>query len=383
MGMFFENIHIRKNDEYDLEQLKSQLIKQMTQKGYKLISGDADGDLAVVIYEPENSEWISVVSDDFQFTTIESIKSAIEPISNLFRTDVMAAACNDSDYLMLNILNVIDKTDGWINIGSLYGVKKLRRNSVAPWKKKVIDYDSFREIIKKQYTFAEEAFYEIADLLGIQSQQVCLETDNLAHLNSGNICKLLFTAPGMEKQLPALVIPRYDGMPCKIGQSHCVFVNNQGGKSKGVGVLFVGDYVEDDEIYFENVTFESDYGSDKRKIVPIELKKVKLTNGKKAFQWEDREFVIPPAVSSDIPMMKRMDLEFKKQFGVRFVPQGNPRKVLDIMVVIYPIENSYEGQAVWYVYRWSKTKEAFIKKFNETWKNFDSRNMLNPDDFDL
>lgn len=383
MGMFFENIHIRKNDEYDLEQLKSQLIKQMTQKGYKLISGDADGDLAVVIYEPENSEWISVVSDDFQFTTIESIKSAIEPISNLFRTDVMAAACNDSDYLMLNILNVIDKTDGWINIGSLYGVKKLRRNSVAPWKKKVIDYDSFREIIKKQYTFAEEAFYEIADLLGMQSQQVCLETDNLAHLNSGNICKLLFTAPGMEKQLPALVIPRYDGMPCKIGQSHCVFVNNQGGKSKGVGVLFVGDYVEDDEIYFENVTFESDYGSDKRKIVPIELKKVKLTNGKKAFQWEDREFVIPPAVSSDIPMMKRMDLEFKKQFGVRFVPQGNPRKVLDIMVVIYPIENSYEGQAVWYVYRWSKTKEAFIKKFNETWKNFDSRNMLNPDDFDL
>lgn len=379
MGMFFNNIHVRKNEEYDLKQLKNQLIKQMKEKGYKFVSDNDDGDLSVVIYEPEDSEWISVASDDFQFTTLDSIKSTIAPISDMFHTDVIAAECNDSDYLMLNFLNTNDDTDGWINIGSLYGIKKLRRNSIAPWKNKVNDYDCFKEVVKKQYTFAEDAFYEIAEYINMQPRQACLETDNLSDLDNINVYKLSFFAPGIEKNLPKLVIPTYNLMPCKIGESCCVFVNNQGGKSKGIGVMFVGDYVEDDEIIFQNVTFESDYGSEKRKIVPIELKKVELMNGKQAFYWNDKDFMIPPAVSKDIPMIKRMDLEFKKKFGVRFVPQGNPRKTLDIKVVIFPLENSYDGQVSWCVYERFKTKEAYIEDYNKTWR----KKELDPNDFDL
>ncbi len=346
MGMFFENIHVHKNNEYDLDQLKIQLIEQMTEKGYELITGNADADFALAIYEPENSEWISVASDAFQFITPEHMKRAIAPISNMFHTDVIASACNDSDYLMLNVINAKDGTDGWINIGGLDGIPKLRRNSIAPWKNIVNDYNSFQEIIKRQYVFAEDAFREIAKLVGMQSRQVCFTTDDLSDLNSDRVCKLSFAAPETEKQLPKLVLSFLDAMPCKIGESHCTFVNNRGGKSKGIGVMFLGDYVENDEITFKDVTIESDYGSEKRKIIPIELKKVKLTNGKKAFYWENKDFVIPPAISADIPEIKRIKLEFKKMFGVRFVPQGNPKKALDIIVVIFPIENSSEGQAL-------------------------------------
>lgn len=354
-------------------------MKQMTMKGYEVASNNNEGDLSIVIYEPENSEWVSIASDDFQFNTKADIKNTIEPISDIFHTDIIAASCNDSDYLMLNLLNTLDGTDGWINIGSLYVMKILRRTSIGKWKKKVNDYGKLKEVIKQKYVLAEEAFYKVAELLNMQPRQACLETNYLDDLEISRACKLSFVAPGMEKQLPELKVGLFGLTPCKIGESYCVFVNNRGGKSKGIGILFVGDYVENDDIVFENVTFESDYGSEKRKIVPITLEKVKLTNGKHGFYWEDKDFAIPPAVSRDIPEMKRMDLEFKKQFGVRFVPQGNPRKVLDIKVAIYPLENSRDGQAVWYVYRYSKTKEEYIKEHNMGWVE----NKLNPDDFDL
>lgn len=373
MGLFFTNIHIRKSDTYRLEKLKEWIIGQMTTQGYSLLTDGENADISTVIYEPANSDWISVASDTFQFSSEEQIRKTIAPISDIFGTDVLAAACYDSDYLLMNLINTSDHTDAWIHIGNCYEMQVPDRMNLTDWKGKIKDFDAFQSVMKQDYVFAEEAFYEAAKFFHMEIPQTCLEADRSDGLDKNAISQLYFSAPSENQpELPQLKIGMFDLVPCEIGKSSCVFVNNQGGKSKGIAIMIYGDYVKNDELTFENVTFECDYGSEKRKIIPIHLEKVNCTDGKMALYWEDENFIIPAAVSQDIPIMKRQQLEFEKSFGVRFTVQGNPRKALDVMVFIIPLENREHGSDCWYVYRHDQTKENYIQQHH-----------LNPEDFDL
>lgn len=366
MGMFFQNLHIKKNNSFCSEQLREFLISEMKKNGYQQLENSENAEIRLVIYTPENSNWISVACDCYQFNNDEDTKKIIAPVSDKFRTDVLAVSCNDSDYLFMNLINTADGTDGWVNIGSFEGMKSPRRTSVAPWKKKVTDYEKFKSIVKSDYVFAEEAFYESAEMLGINVRQCSLETDYTEGLDENSLVKLYFSLPeGTKKQLPKLQVGLYDLSPCIIGQSKCVFVRNKGGRSKGVAIMFTGDYIENDELTFENVTFESDYGSEKRKIISIEPVKKKLENGETVLYWEDKNFNIAQAVNPSLPINQQIKLEHKKEFGVRFKVYGNPEKTFDVKVHIIPLENPQKGAACWYVKCSDTLKKIFIRKSNE------------------
>ena len=385
MGMFFNNIHIRKNEKYSADALREMLIRELEGKGYSsLPENSEEAEVSVVIYAPEGSDWVSVASDCFMFNTAKDTKAAAFPISEKFGTDVLAAACFDSDYLMMNIINAADGTDGWVNVGSMYGMKRPRRTSIASWKRKVTDCKKFKAIIKGKTVFAEEAFYASAELFGMTAEQCALESDHTEELEEGTFTRLFFSLPeGTQKELPRLEARHFSLTPCEIGKSDCFFVNNKGGRSKGIRVVFVGDYIEDNQLTFENVTLESDFGSKERKVTPIKLEKIKNASGQSILCWEDKNFQIPPAVDPSIPLMRYQKLEFERQFGVRFTVQGNPRKVLDVTVFIVPLENNPEGGACWCVYLHSGTKEDYIEEHNKTWSRFDSTKQLDPKDFDL
>ena len=92
MGMFFRNLHIRKNDAYSYDELKKMLIGEMEKKGYTLLESDEKAEVSVVIYSPEKSEWVSITSDCLEFETAEETKAAALPFSKQFETDVPSAA---------------------------------------------------------------------------------------------------------------------------------------------------------------------------------------------------------------------------------------------------------------------------------------------------
>lgn len=366
MGMFFNNLHIRKNETYSLELLKEILIAEMDKKEYSQLESSKDAEIILAIYSPENSNWVSVACDCYQFNSAQDTKDVAVPISQKFCTDVLVSACFDSDYMFMNLINTADGTDVWVNVGDFYGIKPPRRTSLSPWRKKVTDFEKFKSVVQGEYAFAEEALYESAELLGLHISQCDLEPGHTENLDENCLVKLYFSLPaGTEKGLPKLKIGLYDLSPCIIGKNKCVFVNNKGGKSKGVAIMFTGDFIENDELTFENVTFESDFGSDKRKILSIEPIKKKLKNGETVLYWEDRDFNIAPAVNPLLPITQRDELEFKKEFGVRFTVQGNPEKSFDVKVHILPLENPENGAACWYVKCDSKMKEILLKKYNK------------------
>lgn len=387
MGLFFSNIHIKKNNSFSVNSLIDMLRDEMKQKGFNELPGAEGAEISLCIYYPENSAWVSVASDCYDFGNAESAKSAAIPFSERFGTDVIAAMCMDSDYLMMNLVNVQNNIDGWINSGELYGGILPRKTCIAPWKSVVSDFDEFSSIVNEDRVYSEETFYKSAALLGMDVDQCALSSDGSGADERENLRMLYFSpSDSAEQEPPVLEIARFNLVPCSSERAQVVFVNNKGGSSKGVAVMFWGGYVENDEVVIERATFESDYGSKNRRVIPITSKKVKASSGETVLYWEDRDFVIPKTVDQSLPWSRVSDLEFERQFGVRFYVSGNKRKFLDVKVTIIPLENR-KGSDTWYVYRPFKTKKRFIEQINEDRRrineNGGSFSMIDPDDYDL
>ncbi|MBR2284214.1 MAG: hypothetical protein IJ874_07330 [Ruminococcus sp.] len=353
MGLFLSNLHIQRTNSLSVDDLKSFLAEDMASKGYTQPYNSDDGEIRVAIYAPKNSSWITVASDCFNFNDNNDTAAAAEPISERFCTSVIAMACMDSDYAFMHLINTAQKIDGWINSGSPYeGMKLPRRTSAAPWKSVVSSFEEFRQSIKEKSPFAEDVLFSTAEFIGMDKYQCGLEADRAEDLvfDPSELTLLYFSLPeGTKKELPVLRVGLYDMMPCRTDVNSVVFVNNKGGRSKGVAIRFVGDYIENDEVIIYDVTFESDYGSDKRKRIPIALEKRLDDNGNCILWWEDKNFQIPPAVNPALPFSRRERLEFEKQFGVRFFVRGNSEKFRDVEVHIIPLENPQDGHAYWTV----------------------------------
>lgn len=366
MGVFLSNMHIKKNLGFTIDDLLDVLTQDLLSKGFKKLDSAENAEAEIVIYCPQDSEWISVASDFFEFSTENDTRSAAKPISEKLDTYVIAASCVDSDYAYMHLIGNKDGTDGWINSGTSYdGMKLLRRTSTVPWKKVVNDFEKFKVVTKEKYIFAEEMFCRMAVLLGMKSEQCLLEIADNEKLDEKNIIRLYFLPPEetvTKKEPPVLRISRFPLTPCASNMFQVIPVNNKGGRSKGIAVMFTGDYIENDEIEIYNAEFLSRTGSEKHKITPISFTKKKTADGKAMLYWEDKDFQIPPAVNSSLPIMKQQRLEFEKEFGIRFYARGNERKFLDIMVFIIPLENYQKGADCWYVYRYSGTKKKFVEE---------------------
>ena len=81
MGLFFSNIHIKKNNSFSIEDLMDMLREEMKAKGFDEIQSAEDAEISLCVYSPENSGWVSVASDCYNFSDAESTKAAATPFS--------------------------------------------------------------------------------------------------------------------------------------------------------------------------------------------------------------------------------------------------------------------------------------------------------------
>ncbi len=341
MGAFFDNLHILINDEYDLERLKNELSNILKNRGFSLLPEGSEGDVSVMIYEPTDNSWVSIASDAFMFDSEETIRSFTDTLSLAFCTDVIAATCYDSDYLRLALLNSVDNTDGWINVGKSCD-PLIRRTKVAPWKKLVKDTDGLKAVIKNYHAFAEEAFSEIATMIGMQPQQTMLGCGG-EELLDGKITKMEFSAPEGEIKPPKFMVHSFSRPAASmLGGAINVSFLNIGGKSKGLEFIFMGDCVDNDEITFEDVYWYCD-----GKHNSIDLKESQLEDGKKCYIWKDKYFQIPPAVNENLPLVKKFQMESDRHIAVIFTLKGNPEHLETLRIVGVPLSNPMDGQASW------------------------------------
>lgn len=377
MGSYFANLFTKTKDE--------QLLKDKITAYYSSLGitpcDSKNSDIVVSLFSPEHSQWTSICSDAF---THNDILALSKPIAESTNTDVISVACFDSDYLFLNLINTAESTDAWLNIGKSYEIKAPRRSNVNAWKNKVRDFESFKLSAKEKFVCAEEFFFSSAENLGLSSEQI----DSYGFPD--NCTKLYFTAPVKENgNPPKFTIPRYSLNPSRIGEHDCCSFYNTESSSRGIAVAFTGNYVENEEITFENTEIRISKGSFGNFVsFPITLQKIRLSDGNWAYYWEDKSFKIPDSVSTDLPPMVYQKKVFSREIIIDFVPQGNPRKVLDICVTLIPLSNPLKGQSSWNVWQgYYNSKLEFIEEHNRSNKELEKYGApvvyYNPEDYDL
>ncbi|MBQ6552207.1 MAG: hypothetical protein IJL83_01105 [Clostridia bacterium] len=378
MGLFFSNFHVRKTEGFDADGFQSLLLKLMKKQGFKRKKESAEADLSVSIYDA-GGKWLSVCSDGIDFYMDESVKNICEPLSEELAADVLTVSCFDSDCLIMNRINRSEGVDAFAKIGSCPGLK--RRSAPSRWKGLVDDVSQWKAVLSGEYTFAEDALAEVEPLLGLETGQgrFCSE---LLEKGAEGVRTLYYALPEAvtKADLPYFVFSCFFPklLPCEIGKRHIVTAANYGSKSKGIAIVFSGNYVERDEIRFRDVQFICDFQHSHQRVIRLEPEKRQDRNGRWVYYAEIPDFSLQKAIPLPISVNSEF---FEEQFGVSFTPEGNKRKVLDITVHFIPLKNP-EGQCAWCVWRYHGSKRAFIENHNKTLANAPGGKTLDINDYD-
>ena len=387
MGWFFSNLHVRKTAEYDADSFRSTLTEILNAKGYVKKNSPDEADLSLSIYDA-GGKWVSVCSDGLDFYTEETIRDICNPLSESLSADVLTVSCFDSDCLILNRVNKKLDVVAWAKTGS-YPELKIR-STPARWKDIVTDIAQWKSVLTQKYDFAEDALDGLEPLLGLTSGQGRFCDELITEQFTEGVQTLYFNLPesASKSEPPKLSFTSPSLMPCEIGKDQCYFVINTGGKTKGVAIAFSGSYVEQEKIRFRDVQLEYDLHRYPRKTIPIQLEKRQMQNGQWIYYAELRDFPIREGVKEGLSWKRESDEEWKREFGVRFTPEGDPRKLLDITVHFIPLKNP-EGQCGWCAWRWYGSKRAYIEELNRAKREIVEEHhaqgikFLNPDDYDL
>lgn len=364
MGFYFSNMQIRLTEACSEEAVTEIVTELMLSQGFHRVEKDEDADITVSFYAVKGS-WLSVCSDGISFETEEAVRRYCQPISQRLAADVVTVSCFDSDCLLLHRLNSSKGIEAWAKVGRYPGIKQ--RTTLAKWKDLVTDADQWAATCKADYVFAEDALEKLEPLLALAPEQGRFCSELLAEGQYDGAKALGFALPETEKpELPALKLMMPSLMPCEIGKDCFVSAVNTGGKSFGLAIIFSGSYVEKDEIRFRDVQLESDFERHPRPTVPVTLEKRKMQDGQWVYYGEAPQFQILPAAKVGLPMQKAMREQFKRAIGLRFTPEGDGRKRLDITVHIIPLRNP-AGQCAWCVWHFFGSKQAFVQHHNQTW----------------
>ncbi len=388
MGWFFSNLHICKTAVVDADALQSDLKEILNAKGYVQKYEPDEADLSLSIYDA-GGKWVSVCSDGLDFYTDEAIRDICNPLSERLSADVLTVSCFDSDCLLLNRINRKKDIVAWAKFGSYPGLKM--RSTPARWKDIVTDIAQWKSAFTQKYDFAEDALEAIEPLLGLEPNQGTFCDELISELSQQEVQTLYFNLPesAAKPEPPKLSFVSPSLMPCEIGKDQCYFVVNTGGKTKGVAIAFSGSYVEQEELRFRDVRLEYALDRSPRKTIPLSLEKKQTQTGQWVYYAELPEFSIREGVKEGLSWKRKMDEEWKREFGVRFTPEGNPRKLLDITVHFIPLKNP-EGQCGWCSWHQYGSKRAYIEEYNRSWSEtmqkhhpVDGVKLLNIDDYDI
>lgn len=363
MGSWFSNIHIRKGDSVTTEAVVSCIHSIMDRRGYESTTSGSDADGMVAVISTPESQWISVCSEQLAHDDSESCKGIAMPISEQLCTDVLGIACFDSDYLYLNLINAEEQVDAWVGIGNGKDVGIDRRTGVTVWKKKVADYPAFSAAAKQKYICAEQFLTQAEPCLGLPAVQGMVTLREAEFQGKTEFLYYRLKNDSVIQEAPKLVLNKYDaGIPCLVDRCSKLSIYSVGTASYGVSVYFGGPGVEDGTLTFSDV-----YLGHNGRHLPITLEKMQLSDGKWVYGYHDPYFPIPAGPSRRLRWEKQWPLMVERGIGLEFVPRGDPRKALDIAVIVVP-DHSPEGQVRWNVWEPWSSKGAFIDHHNKIWK---------------
>lgn len=342
MGLSYNNLHIKKNGAVTVQAVCDIIAGIFKADGYFPCEKD-DAEMCALVYAPENSGWISVACGRSEYDGRCEAQTKAADFSEALGTQVISANCCDSDFMELSISDPAGETLGRVNIGEPYGGQFTHPTNLSPWEHEVSDFGKFTELMTNSHTFAEDAFYGAAELLGMSPEQTCVTVRHAEPLDTSAVIMLYFAVPEYQTDAPPKM--QYllcNGIPFQPDKIATLPIVNIGRASKGIRFA-VKMPSEGGEVWFENTALFFGNGQVGR---PITLEKTQLSEDTTAFVWTDEEFPLPGAVDPQLPYTEKARREYQRCFGINLCPKGDRMKLLEARAVIYPLENEWNGNSM-------------------------------------
>lgn len=355
MGSWFSNIHIIRNDA--AASLSAEQIAEFFVQKHSLEVADKDNaDVVLSVLAPEDSHWLTICTDLIDGDT-EALLECASELSRALKTATLAISCLDSDYLFMNLIDHPNNIDAWASCGKYPGGKAPRRSNYAAWKAYVEDPALFKKAMQTSHVFAEECLYAVEPMLSLPAaQSMCNESD------CSEACRFYFKLTKRE------ATPHPPAFGCRLREIYfrvgdiptVVSFQNQGDASRGVAVCLTGPCVHDNQIDVTSVCLQYHDPHGEWAFLPVELKMETFSDGIDRLYGECRELRIPPAVSQQLPMKKRMDLEFQRSICIRFwLSRKETLRETDVVgdlhVILIPLQN-FAGQRGLVLKHYQETK---------------------------
>ena len=365
MGSWFSNINIKKNENVSVSDIVDYFEKVLA-SDFERISNKDEADGTVVILSGESSHWFTVYTDIQSFNINDDFEKTAEPMSSALGTDVLGIACFDSDYLFLNLINAADGLNAWVGVGSASGLGIKRRTGLNAWKNKVEEFSVFSQNAKKKYVLAEEFLVDTAGCLGLPAPlsmaSFMLAEEAAPGTNADHLYFKRKLNSASKERVRLVTYGKDYSLPCFDGRENIVSAVNVGTAASGLTVMFLGPYVENEEITFSDVRLVANKQS-----TPVQLTRIQTDDGNWAFCFYLPDFCIPSAVPDQLPKSEKSKLLFERSFSVKFTPRGNRKMMLDITIEFIPDANP-QGKAVWNIWSGYETKKKYIQKYNRNSK---------------
>lgn len=357
MGRTFSNISIVKGKTNYLEDYIRKCLKAlMEQKGYSIVPHNTNAELIIAVKVDIASKWMTFYSDAYDGDP-DTLDEYGEQLSQIFNSTALCTSCFDSNFLLLHLIGTANNTNTYAIIGDPYDDISLPKVNYSAWGPYAVEKAkniSFKEICEREYVFAEDALLPISEYLGFHAQDLSMSFNEIEDVvKTYTFCFARPESKIYNANLEPVDLQHhtYSLTPAFIDQPSIVTCINHGGASKGLAVYFIGGYVKDDRITFSPVelyyyNYKNKKSGNEILSIPLNLNKVQLKDGTFAYYAECPEFEIPEKVNSSLKGKKFYDEQNVRSFGVRFVPHGDGKQILDITVVVLPMQR-FENQVVW------------------------------------
>lgn len=243
MGFTFSNLQLRYTAAFDDDAMDALADRIAREYALKPVASRDEADVVTAIYHPEGAMWVTVVSDVFDGDP-EKQTALAKAFSKEYGVPALAISCFDSDFLMMNWLDVNGGHDLFASTGSAaaIGLKGMRRSNFAAWKAVLPDAEAFKQVMRRDRTFAEECMADLADMLALpvdQGQASLDEADSLpgVRLYYYQTAEKTAEPPRFVKAVPfadSWSVLQYNG-------DNLASFYNAGGDTRGVTLLLAGD----------------------------------------------------------------------------------------------------------------------------------------------
>lgn len=206
MGRFFSNIQIQNNRNENKEQFKKSFCKSMEKKGY-ISSTEDDSSLTYILAFSENNKWITLCYADYE-SGGEDVKKDVQFLAESLKTCCISTSVVDSDFAILEMYNAASTLTDMVLVGdgSGYGFEDDTefKGKKEAWELLLTEnntWEHLSEIWNGDYVFTEEALSKMAPVLGMDSQNIISDYDDLSNRTDENIMQLHFKKADKKKAL--------------------------------------------------------------------------------------------------------------------------------------------------------------------------------------